>query len=284
VAGNYVDGFSYQPIGYLYADGVTTPMTPPGVSVGGLAWLTQDTGSSTAYGINNHGDVVGWYSPSVQSGLTGGGYLYHDGQYTTYANFVPFAINDKGQELGVYGGGLRYSYTDDSYYHRNAGSSMAILDKGQLTPPNDEDANQVWHGFIATPSTGNSAGKAGPAITPTSRNGAASLPPGPVTSNGKLSGEPVSSALPAPVTIGPSPGTDAAAPTVRAEAVAAKPAAEAFSAFSATVVGDPSAVPSSSTASKDALFAGSAHGGLLSDLDASLSQDPYAGGHQPMSA
>jgi hypothetical protein len=116
------------------------------------------------------------------------------------------------------------------------------------------------------------------------RTGRASTP-GLVTPNGKLSGQTLSSALPAPVTLGLtagalglSPGTDADAPTARAGALAGKPAAaEVFSAFSTAVVGDPSAAPSSSTAAKDALFAGADHGSLLSDLGDSLSRTPDYG-------
>jgi hypothetical protein len=339
VAGWMNDGYGegplgYEPIGWVTSvGGDVTEVPAPGMPVPKYTPPTFFvTGEAEVYGINNNGDVVGSYS--MLSGETGGFLCQPNqgqyatswnwtpvpggapwdwvgspgpggGQYTTYANFTPFSVNDNDVMLGtlttggttataILSGGQFTVLTASAAPPKATGYSwVGINDSNQLVG-NYTDAKGVTHGFIATPQNGNGHGNGngnGPAIATTPGNGAASQPSGLVTPNGKLSGQTLSSALPAPVTLGLtagalglSPGTDAATPTARAGAVAGKPSAEAFSAFSAAVVGDPSAIPSSSTASKDALFAGSAHGGLLSDLDASLSQDPYTEGHQQMSA
>ncbi|TFW25205.1 hypothetical protein E4L96_05530 [Massilia arenosa] len=57
--------------------------------------------SSRAYGMNDHGDVVGWFG--TQGGQ--GGFLYHDGQMTELAGlsslgFYPRAINNSGDMVG----------------------------------------------------------------------------------------------------------------------------------------------------------------------------------------
>lgn len=57
--------------------------------------------SNRAYGMNDHGDVVGWFG--TQGGQ--GGFLYHDGQMTELAGlsslgFYPLAINNSGDMVG----------------------------------------------------------------------------------------------------------------------------------------------------------------------------------------
>jgi uncharacterized membrane protein len=80
--------------GYLYYNGSYTTLTDP------LGTYTS------ASGINDAGQIVGWYLDS--SGAFASGFVYTDGVYTTLSvpsflagqNIFPIAINDSGQIVG----------------------------------------------------------------------------------------------------------------------------------------------------------------------------------------
>jgi probable HAF family extracellular repeat protein len=63
-----------------------------------------------AAGINNQGQIVGYYLDSTSFNARFHGFLYNRGQYTTLddpsaLNTAPFSINDAGQIVGAYSSG-----------------------------------------------------------------------------------------------------------------------------------------------------------------------------------
>ncbi|GAB3428857.1 PEP-CTERM sorting domain-containing protein [Massilia solisilvae] len=95
VGDSTVGGATLVSHAFLFSDGVMHDIGPAGVD-------------SHAVGINNYGDVIGWYQ--AQIGLFGRGFLYTQGEVVdlTAALELPFnyalvevnGINDKGQIIG----------------------------------------------------------------------------------------------------------------------------------------------------------------------------------------
>ncbi len=81
---------------FLYDHGVVTPIVIPG-----------NSDSVGATGINNNGQIVGWYGPGNSLG-----FLYSGGSFTTISipgvlDTTPFGLNDAGSVVGFYDlGGL----------------------------------------------------------------------------------------------------------------------------------------------------------------------------------
>jgi probable HAF family extracellular repeat protein len=103
--GTYPDLFAHS---YVYTNGVFTTLNVPG---------TQDPPNSYALGINDQGDIVGFYTVCSNHGnnCVQHGYLYSNGIYATLD--VPGAystsaksINNAGQIVGSYQVPSDYSY------------------------------------------------------------------------------------------------------------------------------------------------------------------------------
>ena len=66
-----------------------------------------DGRNTAALGINNNGDIVGWYERNI-NGVFGHGFLYSEGQFLTIdepdsmLSTIPFGINDRGDIVGSY--------------------------------------------------------------------------------------------------------------------------------------------------------------------------------------
>src|SRR5262249_2871235 len=77
----------------IWRDGTLTPVFRPG------------SDQTTSIGINNQGQVVGWYSShGSPATITITGFLYSNGTYTSVANSsVLNDINDLGQIVGTWG-------------------------------------------------------------------------------------------------------------------------------------------------------------------------------------
>ena len=118
VAGLYLgtDGLH----GFTYSAGIYTP-----VSVGTETYL---------YGINNHGDLTGYYS---NIGLTATGFLIQGGTTTTFAfpgnplSTFPLGINDADQVVGYYNSGSFLRQSDGSFQTLDFGA-RGINDNGLL--------------------------------------------------------------------------------------------------------------------------------------------------------
>jgi uncharacterized membrane protein len=91
-------GIIYQPLGliyphgFLYENGASTVISVPG-SVGTMA-----------YGINNRGQVSGWY---LDNNYDGHGFVYEKGKYTTFSlpgafETYAYSLNDHGQVVGYW--------------------------------------------------------------------------------------------------------------------------------------------------------------------------------------
>jgi probable HAF family extracellular repeat protein len=152
--------------GFLFSNGRYTTLD---------ATLAGPGGNTAAYGINNAGQIVGFFSTADGSVL--GGFLLSDGQYTALnvpdASYVlPTGINDRGQVVGLYfdasfnGHGFLYSngqYTTvddpDAANTSDFGSASyayGINDRGQVVGE-FYDANAIAHSYVATPAPGHSA-------------------------------------------------------------------------------------------------------------------------------
>jgi probable HAF family extracellular repeat protein len=103
-------GYSYSDsglyTGFIYSDGDFTTVADPNVSTGA---------GTLAEGINDSGEVVGYYSATA--GGSASGFLLDDGVYTDIAvpgavNTYAFGINDQGDIDGSYSGsdGLAHGF------------------------------------------------------------------------------------------------------------------------------------------------------------------------------
>ncbi len=138
--------------------------TPPTV-IGLYAFTTvqdppaQDANNTSPTGINNEGQIVGWYQGGSSSYY---GFVYSGGSYTNFYgdNGTPFTfalgINDEGQVVGEYNTGSSeraFLYSGSSYTTiegpQGAISSNAtgINDVGQILG-NYSDSNNYGRGFI----------------------------------------------------------------------------------------------------------------------------------------
>jgi len=96
-------------VGFLYSGGKFTSLEPSGAS------FTQ------AWGINNAGQVVGYYSPTSNPDYYDG-FVYYKGSYTTFSfpgasTTVPLDINNKGVIAGYYSrysGDTAHGFIDDN--------------------------------------------------------------------------------------------------------------------------------------------------------------------------
>ena len=143
-------GLAFFAYGFLLSGGSYTRLDVPG------ARFTQ------AFGINDSGQVVGYYFVSDQ-GLHG--FLLSGGGYTSFdlpgasAIYGPFGINDSGQVVGWYygaNGEARSFLLSGGSYTRldvpgvSATEASGINDSGQVVGTY-RDASGGYHGFIATP-------------------------------------------------------------------------------------------------------------------------------------
>ena len=109
----------------------------------------EDTADSVAYGINNHGQIVGSsgsFGPIFMSGLQfARGILYKDDRLRQFtqknASFIPYGINDKGRIVGLNGyrgflydnGKLIAFGTLSKMPEGNRSEARGINDRGQVT-------------------------------------------------------------------------------------------------------------------------------------------------------
>jgi len=106
VVGFYTD-FITGPLvnhGFLYANGTFTTIDDPLAGSGGIG--CGFCGSTFPYGINDAGEVIGYY---VAAGQRFHGFLYNAGTFTTFddpsalgGDTVAFDINNAGQFAGAY--------------------------------------------------------------------------------------------------------------------------------------------------------------------------------------
>jgi probable HAF family extracellular repeat protein len=156
VVGTYSDGLGgYN--GFLYSNGVLTPLNYP---IPGAPTYTYETEPT---GINNQGDIVGTYS----SGGSHGGFLYSGGVFSdikfpggsqVISQTVPTAINNNGQIVGWYtnvgSSNIEHAFLDSQGTFTNidypgavATVPSAINDNGQIVGfENDSSGNSS--GFL----------------------------------------------------------------------------------------------------------------------------------------
>ena len=168
IVGAYIDAKGTEH-GFLFSNGRYTTLD---------ATLAGPGGNTAAYGINNAGQIVGFFSKADGSVL--GGFLLSNGQYTTLdvpgaVLTLPTGINDRGQVVGLYydasfnGHGFmdsngQFTTVDDpdtantQQFGYNS-YAFGINDRGQVVGE-FYDANAVAHSFVATPAPGNSASAA----------------------------------------------------------------------------------------------------------------------------
>ena len=104
--------------------------------------FTNGIRGTTAHGINNEGQIVGFY---VDASGNSNGFLYSDGAYSTidysaYSSTSLYGINDEGQIVGTVSGaghsyGLLYSngsYTSFTYSVTSSASADGINNQGQV--------------------------------------------------------------------------------------------------------------------------------------------------------
>jgi len=118
-------------------------------------------GYTVPSGINDAGQIVGWYGSGVQHGFlySGGAYTTLDDPLSTIATFAT-GINDAGQIVGYYedSSGVDHSflYSDGKYTAFDdpmgaAGTfANSINDRGQVVGFYI-DSSGVYHGFLASP-------------------------------------------------------------------------------------------------------------------------------------
>jgi probable HAF family extracellular repeat protein len=115
--------FSDNVHGFVYSDGSYTTLDVPGAT------------DTTAFGINNLGQVVGWYNTpdsSVPGGSSQYGFLYSNGTYTTL-NHAAVSINDAGQVVvGYYSVYSNGSYTSLPAIGVNGFQYLGINNSGQI--------------------------------------------------------------------------------------------------------------------------------------------------------
>jgi uncharacterized membrane protein len=110
-------------------------------------------------GINDKGQIVGWYETAISFPYSAGGFLYSGGTCTTFNDpsgiTVVGGINDKGQIVGTYpfpGGedGFLYSggtYTTISIPGSIETDALGINNKGQIVAALDSML-QLYLGFM----------------------------------------------------------------------------------------------------------------------------------------
>jgi probable HAF family extracellular repeat protein len=127
--------------GFLYSGGVYTTLNDP-LGVEG----------TYAYGINNKGQIVGFYTDGNGKDQ---GFLYRHGVYTTLSDplavsTMPFGINNKGQIVGSYvdasGNYYGFLYSHGVYTTLNGYGPFSINDKGQIV--GEYAAGGTVHGFL----------------------------------------------------------------------------------------------------------------------------------------
>ena len=143
--------------GFLYNNGVYTPLDDPSAN---------DSPGTTATGISNSGQIVGYYYDSNNSAH---GFLYNNGTYTTLddplagsgANEGTFAsgINDAGQIVGyfldsdnidhgfLYSNGV-YTPLDDPFAGSSTGSVASGINDASQIVGHYYDNNNIGHGFL----------------------------------------------------------------------------------------------------------------------------------------
>ena len=126
----------------MYDDGTFTPIDFPGAT------------STSPIGINDNGQIVGWYTTGTRSG----NFLYSGGVYTALA--IPglvYGINDAGQIVGIYGtlqgttqGFLLTgdSYTTISYPGAYQTFAYGLNDNGQVVGQYQSSFNGDDYGFL----------------------------------------------------------------------------------------------------------------------------------------
>jgi hypothetical protein len=141
-SGTIVGTYNNHGHGFVFSGGTYTTLDFPGANVNSLG------------GVNDSGQIVGFYTggafPSPVS------FLWDRGVYTTLS-FAATAINDRGDIVGSagYHGVLldasgNYTTIDFPGAGGNGTTLTGINDRGQITGYYF-DANDIAHGFIATP-------------------------------------------------------------------------------------------------------------------------------------
>jgi probable HAF family extracellular repeat protein len=143
VVGSYFGSSRFSPShGYLLSGSQYTTLDAPGAF------------STELFGINAAGQIVG--------GSSNGAFLLTGGRYITLAvpgaiGTSPVGINDSGQIVGTWadGGTHSFVYDNGSYTTLAVPGSIVtfadgINDAGQIVGEY-EDADHVFHGFVATP-------------------------------------------------------------------------------------------------------------------------------------
>jgi probable HAF family extracellular repeat protein len=154
VVGNYYTAGSGA-TGFLYSNGTVTSLFDPNTTADGPP---PNIGEDIARGINNLGQVVGFYT----TGNVENGFLYSNGTYTTLddpastQNTIPMAINDSGQVVGfiensdgsrdafLYSGG---TWTPLAEQLGTNGNAVGITNSGEIVGTY-VDSNHLTHGFI----------------------------------------------------------------------------------------------------------------------------------------
>jgi probable HAF family extracellular repeat protein len=168
IVGAYIDASGTEH-GFVFSNGRYSTLD---------ATLAGPGGNTAAYGINNAGQIVGFFSTADGSVL--GGFLLSNCGYTALnvpdgIYILPTGINDRGQVVGTYydssfnAHGFLYSngqYTtvDDPDEANtpdfgSASYAYGINDQGQVVGE-FYDASAVAYSYVATPAPGNSAAAA----------------------------------------------------------------------------------------------------------------------------
>ena len=156
-------------------------------SADGLTYTTISVPQASATfvrGINNDGEIVGWYSVGGSSGPQRGFARAADGSYTTFE--VPgtdggtrvSAVNNRGRIAGSFGGSLGFVRNADGTFVYLAQVPAAINDNGQVAGAYMDASG--YHGFLAVPASGGTPPLIRPAgvITASAFGGASAIAPG----------------------------------------------------------------------------------------------------------
>jgi uncharacterized membrane protein len=149
----YYNGFDiYASHGFLYSGGSFTIIDAPGAN--------PFYGNTYPQGINNAGQIVGYFDDGNVGGAPEHGYLFDtDGSYTTIdppgsSDTWVYGINNAGQIVGtaigvgafLYSGG---SFTTIAVPGALGTAAFAINDAGQIVGEYSDSAGDHW--FVATP-------------------------------------------------------------------------------------------------------------------------------------
>ena len=129
--------YSVQQGGFTYANGVYTAINAPGSS------------RTVATGINDNGDVVGYYLSNNQYG-----FIDHNGVFTSFVaatnegSIMPLSINDNGDVVGYYNPYNSYGYSMFIYHNGVASASIKGYSSGTFPYPSAlsmviNDAGQI---------------------------------------------------------------------------------------------------------------------------------------------